>query len=320
MNNIPELSIIVPVYNIQNHLKLCLDSIINQSFKNKEIIVIDDASTDNSASIIHEYEKCYPEISAYFMTKNIGVGDIRNLGIEYATGSYIGFVDGDDWIDSDFYYNLMSYIKNDNSDIAICGIKDEFNNFISSRIRYKYGIHNCIKGKYALKLLTKSENFNSFITPIVNNKIYNKTFIVDNKIKFNSNRSFQDDFFSFFACLHANQVSLVPDTYYHYYQRADSVTHVFSKNLVDNCFDTLIQIRSILEEENLMNNYTKEYYSFVERCIKSLLSMMIHKETDSYIQKKYFKYIFEIIVHNFDMHILIDYFDNNRIFDFWGVR
>lgn len=320
MNNKPELSIIVPVYNVQNHLKLCLDSIINQSFKNKEIIIMDDASTDNSASIIHQYEKCFPEVSAYFMTKNIGVGDIRNLGIEYANGTYIGFVDGDDWIDSDFYYNLMSFIKNDNSDIAICGIKDEFNNFISGHIRYKYEIHNCIRGKYALKLLTKSENFNSYITPIVNNKIYNKSFIVDNKIKFNSNRSFQDDFFSFFACLHANRVSLVPDTYYHYYQRADSVTHVFSKNLIDNCFDTLIQIRTILEEDNLMDNYTKEYYSFVERCIKSLLSMMIHKETDSCIQKKYLKYIFEIIAQNFDMHILIDYLDNNRIFDFWEVR
>ena len=223
------------------------------------------------------------------MTKNIGVGDIRNLGIEYANGSYIGFVDGDDWIDNDFYYNLISSIKNDNSDIAISGIRDEFNNFISGHIRYKYKIHNCIKGKYALKLLSKSENFNSFITPIVNNKIYKKTFIVNNKIKFNSNRSFQDDFFSFFACLHAKQVSLVPDTYYHYYQRADSVTHVFSKNLIDNCFDTLIQIRTTLEKDNLMNNYAKEYYSFVERCIKSLLSMMFRKETNLYIQKKYFK-------------------------------
>ena len=152
MNNKPELSIIVPVYNVQNHLKLCLDSIINQSFKNKEIIIIDDASTDNSASIIHEYEKCHPEVSAHFMSKNIGVGDIRNLGINYANGAYIGFVDGDDWIDSDFYYSLMSFIKNDNSDIAICGIKDEFNNFISGHIRYKYQIHNCITGKYALKL------------------------------------------------------------------------------------------------------------------------------------------------------------------------
>ncbi|WP_305113959.1 glycosyltransferase family 2 protein [Thomasclavelia cocleata] len=320
MNNKPELSIIVPVYNVQNYLELCLDSIVNQSFKNREIIIIDDASTDNSASIIREYEKRFPELSAYFMTKNIGVGEIRNLGIEYANGTYIGFVDGDDWIDTDFYYNLMSFIKSDNSDIAICGIKDEFNNFISSHVRYKYGIHNCIEGKYALKLLTKSENFNAFITPIVNNKIYNKNFIVDNKIKFNSNRSFQDDFFSFFACLYAKRVSLVPDTYYHYYQRVDSVTHVFSKNLIDNCFDTLIQIRTILEEKNLIDTYTKEYYSFVERCIRSLLSMMIHKETDLYIQKKYLKYIFEIITRNFNMHILIDYLDNNRIFDFWEVR
>lgn len=320
MNDMPELSIIVPVYNVQNQLKLCLDSIINQSFKNKEVIIIDDASTDNSASIIREYEKYSPEVSAYFMTKNTGVGNIRNLGIEYAKGTYIGFVDGDDWIDNDFYYNLMSFIKNDNSDIAICGIKDEYNNFISGNIRYKYKIHNCITGGYALRLLTKSENFNSFITPIVNNKIYNKNFIIKNKIRFNLNRSFQDDFFSFFSFLHANRVSLVPDTYYHYYQRADSITHVFSKNLIDNCFDTLIHIKQILEEDNLMGNYIKEYYSFVERCIKSLLSMMFHKETDSCIQKKYLKYIFEIIAHNFDMHILIDYLDNNRIFDFWGVR
>lgn len=319
MNNKPELSIVVPVYNVQDHLELCLDSIINQSFKNREIIIIDDASTDNSASIIHKYEKCFPEISAYYMTKNIGVGEIRNLGIDYANGSYIGFVDADDWIDIDFYHKLMSCIKDDNSDIAICGIKDEFNNFISGHIRYKYEIHNCISGKCVLKLLTKSENFNSFITPIVNNKIYRKDFIIDNKITFNSNRSFQDDFFSFFACLHAKKVSLVPDTYYNYYQRVNSVTHTFSKDLIDGCFGTLIQIKTILEEDDLMNNYAKEYYSFVERCIKSLLSMMVRKETESCLQKKYLVYIFEIILHNFDMHNLIDYFDNNRIFHFWGV-
>ena len=177
MNNFPELSVIIPVYNVQSELRTCLESVINQSYRNMEIIIIDDASTDDSAHIIEEYAAKCQLIKPVFLQHNIGVGDVRNHGISLARGHYNGFVDGDDWIDMNFYQNLINSIKSNDSDIAVCGIKTEYNNSQNYQLRYKYNSENCITGEYALKLLTKSENYGYFITPIVNNKIYDADFL-----------------------------------------------------------------------------------------------------------------------------------------------
>ena len=182
MNDFPELSVIIPVYNVQSELRTCLESVINQSYRNMEIIIIDDASTDDSAHIIEEYAAKCQLIKPVFLQNNIGVGDVRNHGIFLARGRYIGFVDGDDWIDMYFYQNLVNSIKSNDSDIAICGIKTEYNNSQNYQLRYKYNSENCITGEYALKLLTKSENYGYFITPIVNNKVYDADFLKNTDI------------------------------------------------------------------------------------------------------------------------------------------
>lgn len=319
MNNIPELSIIIPVYNVEAQLSICLDSVVNQSFKNTEVLIIDDASTDNSTEIIRKYASRYANLKPTFFEQNTGVGNVRNYGIELSKGKYIGFVDSDDWIDLEYYQRLLNAIKQDKSQIAVCGIKTEYNNSNSSEFRYKYNFYNCIDNKIALKLLTKSHGYDCYITPIVNNKIYDSEFLKKRNINFNNNRSFQDDYFSFFALLQSSLISLVPDTYYHYYQRDNSITHTFSKRLVDDCLNTLVQIRKELEEQNLLRIYEKEYHAYVERLITSLLDMLLRKEPDNIIQKKYLKYILTSFMECFQMSKFIDYIDNRRIFHFFDV-
>lgn len=319
MNHIPELSIVIPVYNVEAQLPTCLESVINQSFKDTEILVIDDASSDNSAEIVRKYAHKCANIKPVFFDKNAGVGHVRNYGIKLSKGKYIGFVDSDDWIDLEYYHRLLDAIKRDNSQIAICGIKTEYNNSKSCELRYKYSFHNCIDNAIALKLLTKSQGYDCYISPIVNNKIYDREFLKKGNINFNSNRSFQDDYFSFFALLQASLISLVPDIYYHYYQRESSTTHTFSKSLVDDCLNTLIQIRSELEFQNLLHTYEKEYYAYVERLIVSLLDMLVRKEPDDITQKKYLKYIWTSFAKQFQMNKVIDYIDNKRIFHFFNM-
>lgn len=319
MTNNSELSIVVPVYNVQDQLRICLDSIINQSYKNIEIIIIDDASTDDSPNIIKEYAEKYENLKPIFFKKNHGVGYVRNYGITMCKGEYIGFVDGDDWIDADYYQKLLLSIRKDNCDIAACGIITEYDNSHSSKSRYKYDFENCINGNFALKLLTKSENYGYYITPIVNNKIYNHEFLKTNNITFNVNRSFQDDYFSFFAMLCAKRVALLPNVNYHYYQRANSITHTFSKRLADDCISTLVQIRTDLENQKLIETYEKEYYSYVERLLTSLLEMLIRKEPEITTQKNYINYIMLNLGKNFQMHKIIEYLDNRRIFNFFGL-
>ena len=108
-----KISIIIPVYNTEKYLRKCFDSVINQSYKNIEMVIINDGSKDNSEKIINEYKDKYPEIVSYYSKENTGVADTRNFGIEKAKGEYIMFLDSDDYIDEALFKNLEKYINQD---------------------------------------------------------------------------------------------------------------------------------------------------------------------------------------------------------------
>ncbi|WP_051586443.1 glycosyltransferase [Selenomonas sp. AE3005] len=111
------ISIIIPVYNVGDYLEYCLNSVLNRTYRNLEIIVIDDGSEDNTAEIIDEFAKRDKRIKAIH-TNNCGVSHARNVGLNTAHGEYIGFVDGDDWVDEDTYEHLLREIVNNNADVA----------------------------------------------------------------------------------------------------------------------------------------------------------------------------------------------------------
>lgn len=122
----PEISIIVPVYNVEIYLEKCLNSIIGQSFTNYEIILVNDGSTDNSGEICDEY--CKKDERIRVINKdNGGLSSARNAGIKVAQGEFIGFVDSDDWIDKDMYKELYMLCTTRNSDISICKLGREIN-------------------------------------------------------------------------------------------------------------------------------------------------------------------------------------------------
>ena len=116
------ISVVVPVYNVEQYLEKCVNSIINQTYKNLEIILVDDGATDKSGKLCDELAKLDNRIMAYHK-KNGGLSDARNYGVERATGDYIGFVDGDDYIDAEMYEKLYEAIKKENVDVAECNLK-----------------------------------------------------------------------------------------------------------------------------------------------------------------------------------------------------
>ena len=113
------ISIIIPVYNVEKYLRKCLDSIINQTYKKLEIILIDDGSTDNSGKICEEYAKKDDRIIVIHK-ENAGVSSARNRGIELANGKYIGFIDSDDWIEENMYETLYQNLLQFDVDISMC--------------------------------------------------------------------------------------------------------------------------------------------------------------------------------------------------------
>ena len=121
-----KISIIIPVYNCEEYIKKCIDSIIEQTYKDFEVIIINDGSTDNTNYILNEY-KNYSNI-IIINQNNHGVSYSRNVGLEKAKGNYICFIDGDDYIDKDYLSTLASHNNNDKYDWIISGIFDFHNN------------------------------------------------------------------------------------------------------------------------------------------------------------------------------------------------
>ena len=116
----PKISIIVPVYNVGKFLTKCLDSLINQTLQDIEIILVNDGSTDNSQAIIDTYAANYPEIIKAFVKKNGGLSDARNFGMKKATGDFIGFVDSDDFVDLTMFETLYNRAIETESDVVVC--------------------------------------------------------------------------------------------------------------------------------------------------------------------------------------------------------
>ena len=117
-----KISVIIPVYNTELYLRRCLESVINQTYTNLQIIIIDDGSTDNSLKICTEYAQNDNRLIVYSQN-NSGVSAARNKGLDMATGDYIAFVDSDDFIENDMFAKLLNTMVNNEADIIVCGIK-----------------------------------------------------------------------------------------------------------------------------------------------------------------------------------------------------
>jgi len=225
----PKVSVIIPVYNIERYLRRCLDSVIHQSLEEIEIICVNDGSTDSSPAILKEYEKNDPRVGVVDK-ENAGQGVGRNIGIDMAEGEYIGFVDGDDWIEPDMYERMYGAAKKNDSDLHLCTVKrlDTGGNDLGIRCNYdRYiGERFCdeaiVFNRHDIAdVLFQLERFSV-------NKIYKSTFVKKNKIRFSSVRCYEDNLFHFRAFLEAERISITREPFYNYmFNRQDATS---SKN------------------------------------------------------------------------------------------
>lgn len=307
-----KLSVIVPVYNVGHLAKNCIDTLINQSYKDIEIIVINDGSTDNSKEYINIYNQ-RNNVTIINLSNNQGLGNARNIGITNSTGEYLTFVDSDDWIDLDLYTELMKSIEESNADVAICGIKNEYTNWISSEYRYNYKYGNYMDSDMAIKLLSNYGKNNYRISPVVWNKIYRTSVIKDNKLEFLKNSYWEDDIFSFQVFLYAKSVTIVPSVNYHYSQRNGSITNDFSKKHVFDLIDSFVYLKNYLCKLSLWSDYHRCYKAYMDRAVTSMLNMLFQNEPSTTRQKEYLLLFFNLYSEKFSIAETIEYLDINRI-------
>ena len=122
----PKVSIIVPFYNVENYIEKCLETLVNQTLKDIEIILVNDGSKDRSIDIVNKFLKQYPEKIVYLEKENGGLSDARNFGIPHAKGEYIEFLDSDDYVEKDMYENMYELAKKEDSDMVECDFYWEY--------------------------------------------------------------------------------------------------------------------------------------------------------------------------------------------------
>ncbi len=219
----PEISVIIPIYNVEKYLARCLDSITNQTFQDLEIICIDDGSTDNSPAIAKEYANKDKRISIIHQ-ENKGPSVARNIGMKIAKGKYISFIDSDDWIDLDFFEKLYLAAEKYNADAACASIKRPH---ADGRTPFK------LKFDKEMVLSTTSEKYKILEIPrkcYVWNKIYKREEIDRQGLKFIGDiKCCEDIYFTTKFLYHSKNIVIVPNTYYHYWVNNQSIT----RNLKD---------------------------------------------------------------------------------------
>lgn len=269
----PKVSIIIPVYSVEQYLKRCLESVVNQTLKDIEIICVNDCSPDNSLVILQEYAQKDNRIKIIDFKENQGAAAARNVGIENATGEYLGAVDGDDWIDADFYEKLYNEAQKENADIVIA---DYYNVIDENGKEKKYQYLNTKKiaqSKYHLFSHCSA--------------IYRRKMIIENNVKYLSVVSVDYDYpYIMQALYYAKKISIVESTFYYYFTRENSASMQFrTLDLTkDSCLSRIEVFKFFHSHLISVSDYSvvaeRFLYSFLEMLTKSPLKYHIALRND----------------------------------------
>ena len=254
-------SIVVPIYNVENYLHKCIDSLIGQTYKDIEIILVDDGSIDNCPAICDEYAQKDVRIKVVHK-ENGGLSDARNKGIETATGKYVVFVDSDDYIELDALERFSRVAALD-VDVLVGDVVVEGGEYCSKNPKHLQG-----------KVLSGYDYFKNAIeyaeVPVVAVcYVYKKSFLIENSLRFKSGILHEDEQFTPRALLRANSVSYTGISFYHYVLRDGSITK--NKDKTKNATDllsTFVELELIFKQikdkkfkKNLLNSLAEKYFS-----------------------------------------------------------
>ncbi|MGN1420911.1 MAG: glycosyltransferase family 2 protein [Eubacterium sp.] len=210
------ITVIVPVYNVEKYLDRCIESVVNQTYKNLEIILVDDGSPDNCPAMCDAWAEKDNRIKVIHK-ENGGVSSARNIGLDNANGEYIGFVDSDDYIAEDMFENLFNKINTDNCQMSVCGIF-----FQGKSISFKN--EELISGNEAINRLFNYRDYQSF-SGWTWNKLFLASVIKQNRLKFDENICFCEDVLFVYEYLKSVEfVKLINKSFYYYTFREDACT------------------------------------------------------------------------------------------------
>lgn len=276
-----EISVILPVYNSEKYLKECLESLLNQTFKDIEILCIDDGSSDGSLDILREYEKTDSRITV-ISQENMGVARTRNSALGRIRGSYVYFMDSDDYLDKNAFKKLHDNITSNDSDFVIMKAI-----FVNNGEEYKFPAFELEKefAKVSFNNFTftyrdiKSHVLNDLFAPWL--KLYRADFLKSSDdFTFPEIKSYSDAPFHVKTMLNASKISFVPEYLYYYRENDDSLVHSSSNTI--NFFTLSDIIEDYLKDNGFFDEFRDEFSAFK---IVKLVYYMGFTDSDEYYSK-----------------------------------
>lgn len=258
-----KVSIIVPFYNVERYIEKCLETLVNQTLEDIEIILVNDGSKDKSIEIVNKFLEKYPEKLVYFEKENGGLSDARNYAIPYAKGEYIAFLDSDDYVEKDMYEKMYQLAKEENSDMVECDFYWEY----PEKIKIDTGaIYNGKK-----EMLEK-------VRVVAWNKLIKREILEKAKIEFPKGYRYEDVEFTYKLIPYLEKVSFLKKPCIHYIQRENSISNSQNERTKE-IFDVLDHVIRYYKEKGIYDEYKEEIeYIYARYLLCSSLLRMVKIE------------------------------------------
>lgn len=277
-----KISIIVPIYNAQQYLKRCLDSLVNQTMKEIEIILVDDASPDDSNEIIKEYQKQYPDkITVIHHEHNLGPGGARNTGLKYAVAEYIIFIDSDDRVTTDICEKMYAVATKQNSDMVSCDYYHEKNGGFGELEFFP----SCVTGRMSSK---KLELLIPLLTASPVAKLIRKSILLENKLLFPEKVMFEDLATVPIWFLYFKRIDNITEPLYYVVENPNSLTRAKNSQGYFDVFPAVKRVCNELQKRGYHNSLVMETLllrGFLDE-MNYLMSRMTHADIEKIIQLK----------------------------------
>lgn len=238
----PKVSVIVPVYNVEEYIQKCLESLVNQTLKDIEIIVVNDGSTDNSGNIIREYVRKYNDKIKYYTKKNGGLSDARNYGLKFATGDYIAFLDSDDYVVNTMYEKMYNKAIKEKCDYVECDFIWKYDNKEKKDIGIRY------KNKHEMLIRARV---------VAWNKLIKRNLIEKIKIEFPRSLRYEDVEFFYKLLPHIQKFGVVEECLIYYVQRNSSIANTQNER-TGEIFKVLDNVIDYYKNQEIYNEYKTE--------------------------------------------------------------
>ena len=266
------VSVIVPFYNVENYIEKCLETLVNQTLEDIEIILVNDGSKDRSKIIVDKFLKQYPEKIVYLEKENGGLSDARNYAIPYVKGEYIAFLDSDDYVEKTMYKDMYELAKKENSDMVECDFY------------WEYPDKNKIKEDKGAIYNGKKEMIEK-VRVVAWNKLIKKEVLEKSKVLFPKGLRYEDVEFTYKLVPYLEKVSFLKKPCVHYIQREGSISNNQNERNKE-IFQVLDNVISFYKENNLYDEYKDELeYIYVRYAFCSSL-LRIVKIKDESVQSK----------------------------------